>query len=206
MTSWPETNELAWFRLDCCDAAHPTRIEDHVDDYCIVGGPIPIHHPPAALPRDTFILGWSNGSGNYEQPVRLVEHREDPLPLWTVEMDGVGQQTQRRRFFRVETDICAQLHLLQSKEVTIAQVRDISEGGMRVRIEDFALNPGNRSFQVVLPLGLSRHTLLAHVVRWGVTNGTHRDVGIEFIEPERATRDAVRAYVFRVQIEGREAP
>lgn len=204
MTSWPITNELAWLQIGCCTSAHPTRIEDYDGDYCVIGGPIPLHHGPVSPPDDTFILGWANGRGNFEQPVRLVKAEERPLLLWTVAADGEGQIVQRRMYYRVETDIPVQLKLMSTGTPIKGEARDISEGGLRCVVDEFTLNPGSRTFEVSFNLNNERYTLLAHAVRWGEADEKQRQVGIQFIDAPRATLDAIRAYVFQMQIRNRK--
>lgn len=202
-TAWPTINELAWLRLDCCLAAHPTRVEDLPENTCLIGAPIPLHHAPITPSRKAFTMGWVSGDGSFEQPVRLVKAVENPIPLWTVESAGQGHVTQRRMYFRVETNLIAELHLPGFPLPLKAQVQDASEGGLRCRIDGLSIDPGEKEFAIDFNLEGKSHSVLAHVVRWNAPKHGYRDVGIEFTSAPRSTLDALRAFVFKTQIEAR---
>lgn len=201
--TWPPIGELAWLRLDCCDSVHPTRVEDLVDESCLVGGPMPIHHAPTAPPRSTFTLGWSTPSGQFEQPVRLQRIAQTHAALWSLQKDGEGKQLQRRRYVRVETDLVADIITHTDRSSFRSQVFDISEGGMCSYTHGLIPATTPAVFTVSFVINNLRFELRARVARWGDVGELGQQAGIEFLEPPRATSDAIRAYVFARQLERR---
>src|SRR5690348_9265694 len=103
---WPTLNQLVWLKLPCCAAEHPSRVEDFVDDYCVVAAPS-IPHTRLVDParaKDGAVIGWVTSKGPIEVPVDVVDSTAIPIPLWTLRATGPSKETQRRNFVRLDMD------------------------------------------------------------------------------------------------------
>ena len=134
----------------------------------------------------------------------LVSHAEGALPTWTLEAIGPPVETQRRRFVRLEVIIEFRLPLLEGAAPAIAHTVDLSEGGIKCVVDNWAPDPGGRRFITELPIKERTLFIPSYVSWWGNLEGpAQRPVGIAFAEPERQLTDAIRAYVFEAQLDQR---
>lgn len=206
MNEWPSLNSLVWLRLPCCNAEHPTRVEDGGDTSITVAAPIAPHNSPVPpLPHgEGFFLGWVMGRGALEVPVTLVDHSPAPVPTWTLKAIGQPTETQRRAYVRVSIELDVHLHLLTGGAVTKAVTSDLSEGGLRCVVDKWAMDPGNRIFQVEVPVGSETSTFQAQVAWWGNLNEYGlRTVGLRFVDLKQQDADRLRSFVFSSQLEQR---
>lgn len=201
---WPALNALAWLRLPCCGAEHPTRVEDFVGNDCVIGSPIAPHTQPVRpmRPKEGFFLGWvADGKGAVELPVVLVEHTLEPRLTWTVRGIGDPVETQRRNFVRLAYETEILLYLIEHGAPTKAMTLDVSEGGLRCEVDSWAIDPGGRIFTVEVPFDGKMLFLKAQVAWWGNLGvNDRRTVGLRFIDVEPKTADAVRGYIFAAQL------
>lgn len=204
VADWPTVNTRAWVRLPCCGAEHPTRVEDFVEDDCVIGAPM-APHPAPVLPSEVeggFFLGWVFERGALEVPVELVEHALEPIPIWQVRAIGQPIETQRRNYVRFEVALDARLHLLEGGATTDVKTMDVSEGGLRARVDRWAIDPGPRAFDVELDIEGETLELRAQTAWWGPLDeqGEHRVVGVKFIDVAPTTADEIRGWIFKAQI------
>jgi hypothetical protein len=207
VTDWPAINALAWLRLPCCGAEHPTRVEDMVGDNCVVAAPMAPHSEPVRPPRDGdgFFIGWvGSHSGALEAPVTLVEHALEPIATWTLRSIGNTAETQRRNYVRLRYDAEVSLFLFEGGAALKAHTLDISEGGIRVQLDKWALDPGGRIFPVELPFHDKTYALRAQVAWWGNLdeNGV-RIAGLRFHDIDATQADEIRKHIFAAQLEER---
>lgn len=117
-----------------------SRVEDSDGSILTLAGPPSLLEPPE--PGDTIRLLWSAGPrGRYVVPVELVEIVKGTLPLWRVKLAGEPAIEQRRRFARVPVQEPVQLRGKSNEDIQ-ARIVDISEGGLRCRLEEDALKEG----------------------------------------------------------------
>ena len=118
----------------------PSRVEDSDGSVLTLAGPPSLLEPPE--PGDTIKLLWSAGArGRYVAPVQLVEIVKGTLPLWRVKLAGETSIEQRRRFARVPVQEPVQLRGKANDDIQ-GRIVDISEGGLRCRLEEDALAEG----------------------------------------------------------------
>ena len=207
VTEWPALNALAWLRLPCCGAEHPTRVEDMVDDLCVISAPVAPHQNPVRPPRDNdgFFIGWvGTQQGALEAPVVLVESKLEPLATWTLRSIGETSPTQRRNYVRLNYSTELSLYLIERGAPVKARTLDISEGGVRVEIDKWAIDPGGRIFTLELAFEGKSFFLKAQVAWWGnLDENDIRVAGLRFHEIEQATADQIRKHIFAAQLEER---
>ena len=206
MLDWPPLNGLLWLRLPCCGAEHPSRVEDYADHDLVIAAPAAPHTRPIAPPRngDGFFLGWVYGTGALERPVTLVEHREGAIPTWRVRSIGDAIEVQRRNYVRADVEMDVVLHLLEGGAPTNAVTLDVSEGGLRCRIDRWALDPGSRNFSIEFPFDGNDHIMRARIAWWGnLDSHGHRVIGVRFVDITPRLADAIRARIFSIQLEQR---
>lgn len=203
---WPALNTKVWLRLPCCGDEHPTRIEDHAEGgECVVAAPVAPHTEPVRPPtanRQGFFVGWTMEKGALEAPVELSDQKTGELPTWTLRPIGSLVETQRRNFVRLETNVHVRLHIMESGAPIEAITLDVSEGGLRCRIDKWALDPGGRPFAIELPFADELLHLTAQSVWWGpLGSDGYRAVGLRFLDVPPSVADTIRVYIFNAQIE-----
>lgn len=206
VSDWPTLNALAWLRLPCCGAEHPTRVEDVGDDELVVGAPAAPHGDFVKPFRhnEGFILGWVMGRGAMEVPVALVTHEKEPIPTWTLRAIGDLTETQRRNFVRVPIAIETAITFRSGAPAEQCLTDDLSEGGMRLHVSKWVVDPKGSQFDVRLQLGDRVMNLAGRVAWWGNLNEEdRRSVGIRFVDIEPKESDTIRAFVFAAEIERR---
>ena len=208
MTNWPDINGLAWLHLPCCDAEHPTRVEDLERDEVTVAAPM---RPHDALVKpfqsdQEFFLGWVTPRGALETPVMLVEDISSPVPMWTLRAVGEPMETQRRNYVRLPLKMDVHVHLLEGGMPTTATTADLSEGGLRCEVDKWSIDPGDRTFNVDIPMENRILRATGQVVWWGNLDlNDQRTIGIKFIDLDDGESDAIRKYVFAKQTAQRRA-
>lgn len=207
---WPSLNARAWLRLRCCGAEHPTRVEGFTETGCIVATPSLPHHadvePETA--KDGFFLGWVSIHRALEVPVQLSDHTTDPIPLWTVEAAGEVQETQRRAYVRLTMELDIELELIENGALTHARSVDLSEGGLKCLVDEWAPDPRERVFNVTLRLDGTTYTIPAQTAWWGNLDRTRpgktiRGIGVRFEHNSQAVADSIRSFIFAKQLEQR---
>lgn len=141
MTAGPELEINTLIEISLPDGPQlPSRVEDTEGPILTLAGPPSLLEPPQ--PGDQIKLLWSAGPrGRYVAPVQLVEIVKGTLPLWRVKLAGETSVEQRRRFARVPVEEPVQLRG-KPKEDIQARIVDISEGGLRCRLDEDALEEG----------------------------------------------------------------
>lgn len=202
---WPSLNSRAWMRLRCCGAEHPTRVEGFTEKGCILAAPsLPHHHDvEPEVATDGFFLGWVQIHRALEVPVSLREHVTQPLPMWTVEAAGEVAETQRRNYVRLMMDLDIELELIAGGAPTRARTIDLSEGGLKCIVDQWAPDPRERLFNVTLIVDGKRYVIPAQAAWWGNLDNNQRGVGVRFEHDDPKVADAIRSYIFAKQLEQR---
>lgn len=207
-TEWPAFNTRAWLRLECCGAEHPTRVEDFEKDDCMIAAPVAPHQRPVdpPAPKKGFFLGWVHKElGAVEMPVSLVKNAEEPLPTWTLKSIGSVATTQRRQYVRLQYTTEVRLFLLEgSGAPSKAETLDVSEGGLRCTVDEWAIDPGPRAFRAEFSFGGKNFFATCQMAWWGkLDEKDRRTIGVEFVNMDQPTADSIRSYIFNVQLEER---
>ncbi len=203
---WPPLNALAWLRLPCCGAEHPTRVEDVDGDFVTVAAPVAPHTDLVRPlgPEEGFFLGWVMDRGAMEVPVALKAHELEPIPTWRLHQIGDPTETQRRKFVRLDIQVETKVGFRSGAPAEVITTGDLSEGGMRFHVTKWVADPGGEPLPVSLQLGEKTLELTGQVAWWGdLDAGETRSVGLRFVGIMPSEADAIRSFVFAAQIERR---
>jgi hypothetical protein len=202
---WPSLNSRAWLRLQCCGAEHPTRVEGFTENGCILAAPsLPhTHDVDPKVAKDGLFLGWVSVHHALEVPAMLVEHETDPLPMWTIEAAGKVEETQRRNYVRLMMDLDIEMELIPGGGTTRARTIDLSEGGIKCLVDEWAPDPGGRIFNVHVTVDGQQFVIPAQVAWWGNMEGKLRGVGVRFEHDNQNVADSIRSFIFAKQLEQR---
>jgi len=202
---WPSLNSRAWLRLACCGAEHPTRIEGFTETGCILATPS-LPHTEDVDPRvaaQGVFLGWVSIHHALEVPAELVEHVTTPVPMWTIKATGKVEETQRRNYVRVMMDLDIEMELIPGGGATRARTIDLSEGGFKCLVDQWAPDPGGRIFNTHLTVGDANYVIPSQVAWWGNMDNNLRGVGVRFEHNDQHVADSLRSFIFAKQLEQR---
>lgn len=194
-------NALVSLRIGDDGIDYPSRIEDLATDTVIVAAP---HHASAALFETgdrTVLLSWVSPRGRYEQRCELVEHISSRPRLWRLRPLDHAVLIQRRRYVRARAAVAVLLFF--PGVVVPGTTIDISEGGFRVRIARREIEE-MAATTIHVTIGGEPLEIEGHVVRTSVTELGQTEVVIAF-EAERRASDAIRRFVFELQLRARAA-
>jgi c-di-GMP-binding flagellar brake protein YcgR len=173
-----------------------TRVED------VTAQEIVVARPERAGPSlvaadvgDTLLLAWTSEDAMYEVPVTLVTAGDTHPPTWALRPLGPVRRQQRRASFRLEVRLSATLGT-DAAAAGLAQVSDLSEGGLRCMPPDGPAFAEGDQVWVRLTLPDEEITLDATVVRVGHTG----ELGINFVRPPETAADRIRKFLFSEQI------
>lgn len=202
---WPSLNSRAWMRLSCCGAEHPTRVEGFTEDGCILAAPsLPhTHDVDPKVAEAGLFLGWVAIHRALEVPASLTEVVTEPVPTWTLKAAGKVEETQRRNYVRLTMDIDIEMELIEGSALTRARTVDLSEGGVKCLVDEWAPDPGGRVFNTHIVVNGERYVIPSQVAWWGNMDGKLRGVGVRFEHNNQAVADAIRSYIFAKQLEQR---
>jgi c-di-GMP-binding flagellar brake protein YcgR len=202
---WPSLNSRAWMRLPCCGAEHPTRVEGFTETGCILAAPSLPHTQDVdpEIATDGFFVGWVSVHHALEVPVSFVEHTAVPVPTWTVEAAGDVQETQRRNYVRLVLDLDIEMDLIPGGAPTRARTVDLSEGGVKCLVDEWAPDPRERQFNVRVTIDNKTYVIPGQVAWWGNLDNKLRGVGVRFHHNDQHVADTIRSYIFAKQLEQR---
>jgi hypothetical protein len=202
MADWPDRDDRAVLTLACCGEQLATRIESIDGDECVVH--LPVHAClQANTDADDNVLSWFSSNTCWTRPVAITGFGGYPrAALWMLRANGETQQWQRRDFVRVRTDLPVQA-LVDNVTVAAFEAVDFSEGGLRCVMSgaDFSKLP--QLFDLSFELnGIA--TRVAARVAWSSIDPddemAEAVAGFEFQGVRETEADAIRAYVFGLQI------
>lgn len=209
ITDWPKVNTRAWLRLECCGEEHPTRVEDVTENgQCIIAAPQAPH--PTPVPQhhacNGFFIGWVDSTNALEAPVELVTTADEPIPTWTVAMNGEITQVTRRRYVRVDFKADVKMYLLEGGAPAQVITKDVSEGGFGCEVDQWANDPQGKVFDCEMSLDGKEILVKAQVAWWGrMSEQNKRFVGVQFVDISPKLADEVRSFVFAEQLRQRRA-
>ena len=194
-------NALVSLRIGDDGIDYPSRIEDLAADTVIVAAP---HHASAALFETgdrAVLLSWVSPRGRYEQRCELVEHISSRPRLWRLRPLDNAVLIQRRRYVRARAAVAGLLFF--PGVVVPGTTIDISEGGFRVRIARREIEE-MAATTIHVTIGGEPLEIQGHVVRTSVTELGQTEIVISF-EAARRESDAIRRFVFELQLRARAA-
>jgi len=192
-------NALVRLRIAHNEEEFASRIEDVDQQTVIVAAPVGGSAMLLASVARDIQLSWVSARGRYEQSCELVEVIGGTPKRWRLRPVGPAAIIQRRRFIRVQAAISVLVTL--PHEVLPATTIHISEGGLRLRmalreIED------HTPASIHMAMGHTTVDVSGFVLRSAQIEGRHTDAVIAF-EPEGAGTEAIRRYVFLMQLHAR---
>ncbi len=117
-----------------------------------------------------------------------------PGPVRSAAPPSLAAALQRRQFTRAPYVTLARLHADRAASGAIARIDDLSEGGVRVRV-DLEV-PAGSAVVLVFALPITGETCSVRgVVRWAGPNGPHHALGISFEDLDAQTRHILVRYV-----------
>jgi len=194
-------NALVSLRIGDDGIDYPSRIEDLATDTVIVAAPVGANAALFETGNRSVQLSWVSPRGRYEQPCELVEHISSRPRLWRLRPVDDATLIQRRRYVRARAAV--PVLLLFPGVVVPGTTIDISEGGFRVRI---ARRTIDEMAPTTIHVTISGEPLeiQGHVVRTSITELGQTEVVVAF-EAERKESDAIRRFVFELQLRARAA-
>lgn len=192
----PDVNSSVELLADDWAGPARSRVEDSGDGTVVVARPSHAGSTPvSARPGDVLVLAWTTDQAMYELPVELAEVDLGHVPTWRLRPRGKVRRRQRRGAFRLEVALSARLGT-PSQAAGIAQVHDLSEGGLRCTPPDgFGLAAGDA---VWVELSLPEATVKLDATVARVSD--HGEVGLAFQGVEEATAEQVRSHLFAEQL------
>lgn len=194
-------NSLVSLRIGDDETDYPSRVEGVDADTVVVAAPV---GAPAALLESgqrEIELSWLSLRGWHRQRCALAERTGGRAWLWRLRPIAEPELLQRRRFVRARAAIRL-LAVLPGASVPGVTV-DLSEGGLRIRIErrDVA---DETPVRIEVTLGGEALTLPGRVLRATATDDGQTELVVTFDTETRET-DAVRRFVFELQLRARAA-
>lgn len=178
----------------------PEPARSRVDD---VAGPVVTVSRPlragservSARLGDILRLRWTTPDALFGIDAELSAVTDGEVPTWTLETRGPVSRQQRRESFRLEITLAGQLGT-DTQGAGVAQIHDLSEGGLRCTPPSEAALAEDDEVWVELPLPEGDVRLDATVVRVA-DNG---EVGLRFEGTTEAQAEQIRAYLFSEQL------
>lgn len=194
-----ELNSLVSLRIGDDTTDYPSRVEGIDADTVLVAAPI---GAPAALMESggrVVEVSWPSKRGRHCQRCLLVERTSGRSRLWRLRPTGEPELLQRRRFVRARATIPVVVAL---PGATVPGVTvDLSEGGMRIRIERCVV-PDETPVHVQIVLDGDELALAGQVVRALGSERGWVELVVTFDTECRET-DAIRRFVFELQLRAR---
>jgi c-di-GMP-binding flagellar brake protein YcgR len=194
-------NALVILRIAQSDAEFASRIEDVDQETVIVAAPAGGSAMLFATASREIQLSWVSARGRYEQSCDLVEVIGGVLKRWRLRPVGRAVLIQRRRYIRVRAAIAVLVFL--PSEVLPATTIDISEGGLRLRMAQREIEDHTPT-AVHMAMGGTAIDVTGFVLRSTKIEGRQTEAVVAF-ETEGPGTDAIRRYVFQMQLRARAA-
>jgi len=194
-------NALVVLRIGESDSEYASRIEDLDEQTVVVAAPAGASAALLASGIREVHLSWISSRGRYEQRCELAESIAGPLKRWRLRPVGQALLIQRRRYVRVRAAVAVLIAL--PDEILPATTVDISEGGLRLRMP-------RREFSEITPIAVHMSRgggdveVYGYLLRSFPAPDGQTEAVIAFEAEDRGT-DAIRRYVFQMQLRARAA-
>ena len=146
------------------------------------------------------------GDATYAQPGRVIEVDPSGVGVAVVRLDGEPERRQQRQHVRVQTP---EVHVVLTEAdgpVGTGALLNVSAGGLRASVKRGDVQVGRRfRVEFELPPLLGRPlpvSLDAEIVWTGTMADGRRAVGLQFVDADDRTEQALTSWVFRKESSG----
>lgn len=195
-TELPAVNSAVELASEAWSERVRSRVEDTAGQSVMVSRPLLAGSEPVrARTGDQLRMHWTTPEALYEVAAEVSAISGGEVPTWTLTPHGPVSRQQRRESFRLDVRLAAQLGTA-TQAAGLAQVHDLSEGGLRCTPpSETELEEGSMVWvELGLPDGEVR--LDAEVVR---VSGSG-EVGLRFEGTTEQQAEQIRAFLFSEQL------
>jgi hypothetical protein len=194
----PQLRQHVHLRLGKWGVSLASVVEDVLDVDIVVAGPLNLIEGQAPASGDRLTMSWEDANGHRQLPCEMGAVLTRELPQWQVKPVGVARTEQRRRHVRVGTE--QPVTVIRDRQAFPATLIDLSEGGMRVALNDpdTVMGVGDL-LSIIIVFEKIEHDLRARVVRVYVEPGRPRTIAASFLDLTHSQADDLRRHVFAEQ-------
>ena len=193
----PTLRQRVHVRLGRWAVSLPSIVEDVAEDI-VLAAPLDLAEGQEPVAGERMLVMWEDVTGPHTLPCSFTAVVPRELPQWRVQPDGLARGEQKRRHVRAATDGLA--HVVRDQAMHQARLLDVSEGGLRCRLEDAAAVVGvgdvvSCSFKA----GLKELDLRGRVLQVHLDVGEPRVLAVQFLDLTGNQSDELRRHVFAEQ-------
>ena len=149
-----------------------------------------------------MLLMWEDVAGPHTLPCSFTAVVPREVPQWRVQPDGLAKGEQKRRHVRASTDGVA--HVVRDQAMHGARLLDVSEGGLRCRLDDAdALVGVGDVISCSFKAGAKELDLRGRVLQVHLDLGEPRVLAVQFLDLTGHQSDELRRHVFAEQARAR---
>lgn len=198
----PELRQRVHVRLARWSVSLPAVVDDVTDQAVIVGAPIDLGEDQQPDAGERLSVLWEGQAGPHTLPCSFGAVVPRELPQWRLLPDGMAKSDQRRRHVRAATE--GRATVVRDREVLPAALLDVSEGGLRCRLErpDAIAGVGDLVSCSFSAAGRDLD-LRGRVVQVHLDVGKPRVLAVSFLDTTSHQADELRRHVFAEQARSR---
>jgi hypothetical protein len=198
----PDLRQRVHVRLGRWAVSLPSIVEDVLAGELLLGAPLDLAEGQTPNNGERLLVMWEDLAGPHTLPCSFAAVVPRELPQWRVRPDGVARDDQRRRHVRASTE--GTLTIVRDHDGVSASLIDLSEGGVRCRLDDAdALAGVGDVVACVLRVGVKELDLRGRVVQVHLDLGRPRVLAISFLDLTQTQADELRRHVFAEQARAR---
>lgn len=198
----PELRQRVHVRLGRWAVSLPSIVEDLDGNDIILGAPLDLAEDQQPAASERLLVMWEDQAGPHTLPCSFAAVVPRELPQWRLAPDGIARGDQRRRHVRASTDGVATL--VRDQQPIKADLLDVSEGGLRCRLErvEDAAGVGD-----LVACGFKASgkelDLRGKIVQVHLEPGKPRVLAVSFLDLTGHQADELRRHVFAEQSRAR---
>ena len=198
----PGLRQRVHVRLGRWAVSVPSIVEDVADAEITLSAPLDLAEGQEPTTGERMLIMWEDVTGPRTLPCSFAAIVPRELPQWRVQADGVAKGEQKRRHVRAATEGAA--HVVRDQALHGAQLLDVSEGGLRCRLNDVEAVVGVGDLvSCGFKAGLRELDLRGRVVQVHLDVGEPRVLAVQFIDLTSSQSDELRRHVFAEQAKTR---
>jgi len=198
----PGLRQRVHVRLGRWAVSLPSIVEDVAEPDILLGAPLDLAEGQEPTGGERLLLMWEDQAGPHTLPCSFAAVVPRELPQWRVQPDGLAKGEQKRRHVRAATEGVA--HVVRDQALHGAQLLDVSEGGLRCRLNDVDAVVGVGDLITAgFRAGLRELDLRGRVVQVHLEVGEARVLAVQFIDLTSSQSDELRRHVFAEQAKTR---
>jgi hypothetical protein len=198
----PGLRQRVHVRLGRWAVSLPSIVEDVAEPDILLGAPLDLAEGQEPAAGERMLLMWEDQTGPHTLPCSFGAVVPRELPQWRIQPDGLAKGEQKRRHVRAATDGTA--HIVRDQAVHAGQLLDVSEGGIRCRLDDQAAVVGVGDLvSCAFRAGLKELDLRGRVVQVHLDVGEPRVLAVAFVDLTSTQADELRRHVFAEQAKTR---